>query len=55
MSDGDEIPNPEIIEHTSEWISSDTHFTFEQSCYAYWVNNLYSINGLEQDQRLMSI
>ena len=42
MSDGDEIPNPEIIEHTSEWISSDTHFTFEQSCYAYWINNLYS-------------
>ena len=42
MSDGDELPHPEIIEHTSEWISSDTHFTFEQSCYAYWVNNLYS-------------
>ena len=42
MSDGDEIPNPEIIEHASEWVSDDTHFTFEQSCYAYWVNNLYS-------------
>ena len=42
MSDGDEIPNPEVIEHSSEWITSDTHFTFEQSCYAYWFNNLYS-------------
>lgn len=41
-SDGDEIPNPEILEHASEWVSDDTHFTFEQSCYAYWVNNLYS-------------
>ena len=42
MSDGDEIPNPEVIEHASEWVSDDTHFTFEQSCYAYWINNLYS-------------
>jgi hypothetical protein len=42
MSDGDEIPNPEVIKHASEWVSDDTHFTFEQSCYAYWVNNLYS-------------
>ena len=42
MSDGDEIPNPEVIEHSSEWITSNTHFTFEQSCYAYWFNNLYS-------------
>ena len=42
MSDGDEIPNPEILEHASEWVSDDTHFTFEQSCYAYWINNLYS-------------
>jgi len=41
-SDSDEIPNPEILEHASEWVSDDTHFTFEQSCYAYWVNNLYS-------------
>tara|TARA_B100000287_G_scaffold235201_1_gene221473 strand:+ start:500 stop:1276 length:777 start_codon:yes stop_codon:yes gene_type:complete len=42
MSDGDEIPNPEILEHASDWVSDDTHFTFEQSCYAYWINNLYS-------------
>ena len=42
MSDGDEIPNPEILEQASEWVSDDTHFTFEQSCYAYWMNNLYS-------------
>ena len=42
MSDGDEIPNPEILEQASEWVSDDTHFTFEQSCYAYWINNLYS-------------
>ena len=42
MSDGDEIPNPEILEHTSDWVERDTHFTFEQSCYAYWFNNLYS-------------
>jgi len=42
MSDGDEIPNPEILEQSSEWVSDDTHFTFEQSCYAYWMNNLYS-------------
>jgi len=42
MSDGDEIPNPEILDQVSEWVSDDTHFTFEQSCYAYWMNNLYS-------------
>ena len=42
FNDGDEIPNPEILEHASEWVSDDTHFTFEQSCYAYWINNLYS-------------
>ena len=42
MSDGDEIPNPEVLNHASEWVSNDTHFTFEQSCYAYWFNNLYS-------------
>jgi len=42
MSDGDEIPNPEILDQASEWVSDDTHFTFEQSCYAYWMNNLYS-------------
>ena len=32
MSDGDEITNPEIIEHTSEWIYSDKNFTIEQTC-----------------------
>ena len=33
LSDGDEIPSPEVIEHASEWISDDTHFTFQQSAY----------------------
>ena len=41
-SDTDEIPNPEVLEHASEWIKDDSHFTFQQSCYAYWVNNLCS-------------
>ena len=42
MSDSDEIPNPLIIKESSNWISSDTHYTLEQSCYAYWINYLYS-------------
>ena len=42
MSDGDEIPNPEVLKHASDWVSNDTHFTFEQRCFAYWFNNLYS-------------
>ena len=42
MSDSDEIPNPIIIKEADNWISSKKHFTFEQSCYAYWINNLYS-------------
>ena len=41
-SDLDEIPNPEVLEHASEWVSDDDHFTFQQSCYSYWLNNLYS-------------
>ena len=41
-SDLDEIPNPEVLEHASEWVSDDVHFTFQQSCYSYWLNNLYS-------------
>ena len=42
MSDGDEIPNPEVLQHADEWVENDTHFTFEQRCFAYWFNNLYS-------------
>ena len=42
MSDSDEIPNPLVIKESPNWISSDTHYTLEQSCYAYWINNLYS-------------
>ena len=42
MSDSDEIPNPFIIKEADNWISSEKHFTFEQTCYAYWINNLYS-------------
>jgi len=42
MSDSDEIPNPLVIKEWPNWISSDTHFSLEQSCYAYWINNLYS-------------
>ena len=36
ISDLDEIPNPEVLEHASEWVSDDVHFTFQQSCYSYW-------------------
>ena len=42
MSDSDEIPNPLILKEAANWISSETHYTLEQSCYAYWINNLYS-------------
>ena len=42
MSDSDEIPNPLIIKEAANVISSDSHYTLEQSCYAYWINNLYS-------------
>ena len=42
LSDGDEIPSPEVIEHASEWISDDTHFTFQQSAYHGYLNNLYT-------------
>ena len=42
MSDIDEIPNPLVIKEVTNWISSDRHFTLEQACYAYWINNLYS-------------
>lgn len=41
-SDCDEIPNPEVLKHSSEWVSDDTQFTFQQNCYYYWLNNLYS-------------
>lgn len=44
MSDSDEIPNPLIIKDAPNWISSNKHFTLKQSCYAYWINNLYSNN-----------
>jgi len=41
-SDGDEIPNPEILEYVDEWVSDDTHFTFQQSAYHGYLNNLYT-------------
>jgi beta-1,4-mannosyl-glycoprotein beta-1,4-N-acetylglucosaminyltransferase len=43
-SDIDEIPNPEILSHKNEWISNDKHFTFQQRCYFYYLNNFYSEN-----------
>ena len=41
-SDGDEIPNPEILEYRNEWVNSETHFTFQQKAYHGYINNLYS-------------
>jgi beta-1,4-mannosyl-glycoprotein beta-1,4-N-acetylglucosaminyltransferase len=41
-SDGDEIPNPEVLEYSNEWINSETHFTFQQKAYHGYINNLYS-------------
>lgn len=38
-SDLDEIPNPEILEAVDEWVSDDTHFTFQQRRYVYFINN----------------
>ena len=43
-SDIDEIPNPEVLIHKDEWINNDTHFTFQQNCYVYYLNNFYSEN-----------
>lgn len=41
-SDSDEIPNPEILKFTDEWIRSDIHFTFQQKAYHGYFNNLYT-------------
>jgi beta-1,4-mannosyl-glycoprotein beta-1,4-N-acetylglucosaminyltransferase len=41
-SDGDEIPNPEVLENAEEWISDDTHFTFQQNAYHGYLNNFYT-------------
>ena len=41
-SDRDEIPNPEVLKYASEWINHDTHFTFQQSGYHGYLNNLYT-------------
>lgn len=41
-SDTDEIPNPEVLKYASEWINSDTHFTFQQKAYHGYLNNLYT-------------
>ena len=38
-SDLDEIPNPEILEAVDEWVSDDTHFSFQQKRYVYFINN----------------
>ena len=43
-SDGDEIPNPKILKCAKEWINDDTHFTFQQSAYHGYLNNLYTDN-----------
>ena len=43
-SDIDEIPNPEVLEHKDEWINDNSHFTFQQNCYVYYINNFYSSN-----------
>ena len=48
MSDGDEIPNPEVLEHASDWVENDTLFTFEQRCFGYCFNNLYSDTWLSK-------
>lgn len=41
-SDGDEIPNPEVLKYSHEWIDDKTHFTFQQSGYHGYLNNLYT-------------
>ena len=41
-SDSDEIPNPEVLKYASEWINHDIHFTFQQSGYHGYLNNLYT-------------
>lgn len=41
-SDSDEIPNPKVLKYVDEWINSDTHFTFQQSGYHGYLNNLYT-------------
>jgi beta-1,4-mannosyl-glycoprotein beta-1,4-N-acetylglucosaminyltransferase len=41
-SDGDEIPNPEVIKYVEDWISNGTHFTFQQNGYHGYLNNLYT-------------
>ena len=38
-SDLDEIPNPEVIEAKDEWLTNDTHFSFQQKRYVYYINN----------------
>tara|TARA_Y100000114_G_C11761448_1_gene329987 strand:- start:3114 stop:3893 length:780 start_codon:yes stop_codon:yes gene_type:complete len=38
-SDLDEIPKPEIIEKKDEWLTHNTHFTFQQKRYVYYLNN----------------
>ena len=38
-SDLDEIPNPEVIEAKDEWLTDDTHFSFQQKRYVYYINN----------------
>jgi beta-1,4-mannosyl-glycoprotein beta-1,4-N-acetylglucosaminyltransferase len=44
-SDIDEIPNPEILEEVSSWIKDDSHFTFKQTRYVYYLNNVECQNG----------
>jgi beta-1,4-mannosyl-glycoprotein beta-1,4-N-acetylglucosaminyltransferase len=41
-SDSDEIPNPEVLKYASEWLNDNTHFTFQQSGYHGYLNNLYT-------------
>jgi len=43
-SDLDEIPNPEAIAHVDEWMSDDTHFTFQMNFYMYYLNNFMTSN-----------
>ena len=51
-SDIDEIPNPEVLENKDEWIKDDSHFTFQQMRYVYYINNAEYQHGKLMDHWL---
>ena len=43
-SDLDEIPNPDAIAQVNDWITDDSHFTFQMNFYMYYLNNYMTDN-----------